>query len=222
MNSDSPLTWVGVVATIIATIIAVLTYCSPPAAPSAAPKVTTPVTKPAARPMKLPIQHEWQNASGPQTFAVRSSAGVIEEGKYGTALHVRFSVRNASTVPVSIWARSATPRRQGNIEGWTVDAGSTVCSPEADQFTIIPVGDPSEQLIKENEAGRVIEWAPTVAPGGMLLFTARFECAEQIKQDAILFATVRLTFAHGRARRTVYFQNSALPIYLGKGMMPAL
>lgn len=222
MKSDSPLTWVGVIATIIATIIAVLTYCSPPAAPSSAPKVTLPVTKPVSRPAQLPIQHEWQNASGPVTFSVLSSAGVIETGKYGTALHVRFAVRNGSTVPVSIWARSATSRRQGSIEGWTVDAGSTVCSPEADQFTIIPVGDPSEDLIKERESGRVIEWAPTVAPGGVLLFTARFECGEQIKQDAILFATIRLIFAHGRARRTVYFQNSALPIFLGKGMMPAL
>jgi len=222
MKTDSPLTWIVGVATIIATIVAVLTYCSPPAAPSVAPKVTTAVTKPVPRPVQLPIEHAWENASGPQTFSVRSSAGVIEKGKYGTALHVRFALRNSSTVPVSIWARSATSRRQGRIEGWTVDAGSTVCSPEADQFTIIPVGDPSDQLIKDGESGRVIEWAPTAAPGGALLFTARFECEEQIGQDAVLFATIRLTFAHDKARRTVYFQNSALPIFLGKGIMPAL
>ncbi len=217
MKSDNVLAWGVGVATIVGAMITVLTYCAPPSAPK--PDAVTPPlqTKPAPRlsqrPHRLPLDHFWKNASGPQTFALSSSAAVVEDGKFGKALHVRFALRNNSKVAVKAWARSESSRRGYPIEGWTIDAGTTICSPQSDQFTVLPVGDPDENLFRYNDSGSVLKIAPVVASLSDLQFTARFECETPIENDSVLFATVRLTVGRNKSRRTVYFQTSALPVY---------
>lgn len=203
------------VATVIGTVVAVLAYCSPPA--SNQPLTVVPkLALPKVRPLDLPIAHTWTNASGPPTFELMSSAAVIEDGDYGNDLHVRFLLTNRSAVPVRVWARAESASRNEDVEAWTVDTGTVLCSSQPDQITTIPVGDPEENLIRYRDAGRVIDRSPQLASNKQLAFSARFRCKGPVRNDAILFATIRTTLAYRAGRNTVYFQTTNLPLFKGR------
>lgn len=201
-------------ATVVGTLVSILTYCVPPTAQTAPlPPKAAALPPPKLRPVSLPTNLRWTNASGPQTFQLSSSAAVIEKGGWGDVLHVRFSLTNRSRVPVRAWVRAETYSRDEDVEAWTIDTGSIVCAAKPDGFNVIPVGDAEEDLVRQNDMGRVISRAPLLASEGRLSFSARFSCPKEVSRSAVLFATVRLTMAHKTQRRTVYFQASELPIY---------
>lgn len=202
-------------ATIAGTLIALLAYCKPPAPPPSAPTTTATSAALKVRPIRLPYDVLWVNASGPSTFKLRSSAAVIEpsEAIGEKRLHVRFLISNSSIAPVQIWARTEQLSHTATIEGWTIDAGTTQCHARPYSLTVVPVGSAEEQLVRRNEMGAVSTYAPTIRSNGDLGFTASYICDEDVERSAALFATARITFAHGKARRTVYFQSSALPLY---------
>lgn len=202
-------------ATIAGTLIALLAYCKPPASPPAPPTTTASSAPPKVRPVHLPHDVAWVNASGPDTFALRSSAAVIEpgEGIGEKRLHVRFLVSNLSKVAVQMWARTESWSSTDTIEGWTIDAGTTQCHARPYTLTVVPVGSPEEHLVRRNESGSLSAYAPTIRSRGNLSFSASYLCDDDVGRSAALLATARLTFAHGKARRTVYFQSSALPLF---------
>lgn len=197
-------------ATVLGTIFAGLTYCSPPKPTAKQSSVPTHVGLIKAE--SLPLEANWTNASGPETFTLRSTAAVYEPP---TRMHfgqiaIRFRTRNSSVATVQVWARAEIASHDRDVEGWVIDAGETICRPNPRDFSVIPVGDADEDLIRYNESGKVTERSPVIAPRKELSFTVRFQCEDELKSGAFLFSTIRLTFAAKGARRNVYFQSSGL------------
>lgn len=212
MRHEAWIAWIGGVATVVGTCIALLTYCSPPNPPLA----TTPkreVSPPLRRATIVPVDQPWTNASGPPTFRLLSSPAIIEDSRSNHDLFVRFSVTNLTRVPVRAWVRAESTSRDDSVEAWTIDTGKNICQSKPDQFTIIPLGDPNEELVKYNDMGKVFDRAPQIASGATLGFAARFTCLQKVEANEVLFSTIRLTFGYRNERTTVYFQTSALPIF---------